>query len=204
VLVLIGSWTKEHRLEWKASRRVEGDPKRSTRGLLEPTLAQFPDGPILMVMRGSNGGKADPDCDLPSYKWMAVSRDDGESWSAPEPWTCDDGRPFFSPSSMSRLFRHSSGRWFWVGNLSAENCRAGLPRWPLVLGEVSPQSLKLIRASLLMVDTEQPDDKSQGRLDLSHLTLVEDRETKEMILAYPRSHNAYRTREWATVRVAVK
>jgi hypothetical protein len=203
-LVLIGTWTNGHRLNWQASRRVRGDPKRSTRGLIEPTLAQFPDGRILMVMRGSNGGKADPNCALPSYKWMAVSRDDGDSWSSPEPWTCDDGKPFFSPSSMSTLFRHSSGRWFWAGNLTPENCRGNLPRWPLVIGEVANPSLKLIRASLLVVDTERTEDKSQGRLDLSHLTLLEDRENKEIILVYPRSHNAYQTREWATIRLAVQ
>ena len=203
-VVLIGTWTNGHSLTWKALRRVGGDPKRSTRGMIEPTLAEFPDGRILMVMRGSNGGKADPQFQLPSYRWSAVSRDGGETWSTPEPWTCDDDQPFFSPSAMSSLFKHSSGRYFWIGNLSPENCKGNLPRWPLVIGEVSPKSLRLIRDRVLTVDTEQPEDKSQGRLDLSHLTLIEDRETKEIVLVYPRSHNAYKSREWATVRLAVR
>ena len=204
VLVLIGTWTNDQRLSWRASRRVVGDPKRTTRGLIEPTLAEFPDGRILMVMRGSNGGKADPRCELPSYKWFAISQDGGETWSTPAPWTFEDGQAFFSPSSMSALFRHSSGRCFWAGNLSAHNCQGNLPRWPLVVGEVDPRSLKLTHSSVLTVDTQRPEDKNRGRLDLSHLTLLEDRETKQIILAYPRSYNAYKSNEWATVRLELK
>ncbi len=204
VLVLIGTWTNGHHLAWRASQRVSGNPKRSTRGLIEPTLAEFPDGRILMVMRGSNGGKADPDFKLPSYRWFAVSRDGGQSWSVPEPWTYEDGCPFFSPSSMSALFKHSSGRWFWAGNLTSGNCRGNLPRFPLVIGEASPKTLKLVEESVLVLDTEQTRDKQRGRLDLSHLTLIEDRKTKEIVLVYPRSHNAYKSREWAMLRLAVQ
>lgn len=129
VLVLIGTWTNAHRLSWQVSR-VTGDPQRSSRGLIEPTLTELPDGRILMVMRGSNGGKIDPRHQLPSWKWFAVSKDGGRNWSTPQPWTFDNGQPFFSPSSMSSLVRHSSGRCFWAGNLTPKNCEGGLPRFP--------------------------------------------------------------------------
>ncbi|MBM4080206.1 MAG: exo-alpha-sialidase [Planctomycetes bacterium] len=202
-LALIGEWTDGSRLKWRASQRVQGDPTRSSRGMIEPTLAQFPDGRILMVMRGSNGGKADPKCEWPSYRWFSVSTDDGETWTKPAPCTYDDGQPFFSPSSMSTLLRHSSGRVFWVGNVSPTNCQGNSPRWPVVMGEFDPKSLTLLRDSVLTVDTEQPEDKSQGRLDLCHFAVLEDRETREIILTYPRAHNAYKSYEWATVRLAV-
>jgi hypothetical protein len=204
VLALIGTWTNGQHLTWRTSQRVTGDPKRTTRGVIEPTLAEFPDGRILMVMRGSNGGKADPQCELPSCKWFSISQDGGETWSRPEPWTFADGKPLLSPSSMSALFRHSSGRYFWAGNLSTTNCRANLPRWPLAMAEVDARSLKPIHSSVLTVDTQRPEDKTRGRLDLSHLTLLEDRENKQIILTYPRSYNAYKSNEWATVRLAVK
>lgn len=203
LVVLIGTWADSGRLSWTISERIVGDPTSTTRGLIEPTLAEFPDGRILMVMRGSNGGKKDPDCSLPSYKWFSVSRDGGATWSKSQPWTCDDGKPFFSPSSMSILFKHSSGRWFWAGNMCATNCQAGLPRWPLVLGEVNPRSLQLMRDSLLVLDTEQPADKTQGRLDISHVTLLEDRETKEIVASYLRYHHEGKACERATARVAL-
>jgi hypothetical protein len=157
-----------------------------------------------MVMRGSNGGNLDPKCELPSYRWFSVSADGGETWTKPEPWTYEDGKPFFSPSSMSALLRHSSGRCFWVGNVSAANCEGNSPRYPVIMGEVEPKGLKLIRSSVLTVDTEQPGDKAQGRLDLSHFTLFEDRKSKEIILVVPRAHGGYKSWEYATIRIAVK
>lgn len=204
VLVLRGTWTNGARLAWRATQRLVGNPNRTPRGLIEPTLAEFSDGRILMVMRGSNGGQADPHYKLPSYKWFAFSSDGGETWSAPEPWGFEDGSTFFSPSSMSALFRHSSGRCFWVGNLAESNCQGNLPRWPLVVGEVDSRTLKLKRSSLLAVDAPTSADQSRGRLDLSHCTLIEDRKTKQIVLTYPRSYNAYQSNEWATVRLAVR
>ena len=204
VMVLIGTWTDGNKLSWKASQRVKADPKRSTHGMIEPTLIELADGRILMVMRGSNGGKLDPKNLLPSYKWYAISKDGGETWSNPEPWCFEDGNSFFSPSSMSTLFKHSSGRCFWVGNITKENCENDQPRWPLVIAEVNTNNLKLIRSSLLTVDTQREEDLSKGRLDISHLTLIEDRETKEIVLTYPRNTNTYKTTEWITVRFSVR
>jgi hypothetical protein len=201
VLVLIGTWTTNNRLQWNISKRVNGDPTRTTRGLLEPTLAQLPDGRILMIMRGSNGGKSDPQHELPSYKWTAVSSDDGTTWSKAEPLLYDDGAPAYSPSSMSTLLTHSSGRCFWAGNLTSTNCQGNLPRYPLVIGEIDPKTARLIRSSIVTVDTRHREDDAQGRLDISHLTMFEDRHTHEIVLTYPRAHNAYKSREWRTVKL---
>lgn len=202
VVVLIGIWQKDGRLSWTISQQVRGDPTRTTRGLIEPTLAEFSDGRILMVMRGSNGGKADPKHELPSRKWFCVSKDGGHTWTQPDVWIYDDGEAFYSPSSMSALFKHSSGRVFWAGNWSPTNCVGNSPRWPLVVGEVDRKSLRLIRGTLLTLDTERAEDKSQGRLDLVHITLLEDRVTKEIIACYPRAHHAYDSYEWAMVRLS--
>lgn len=202
-LVLIGAWTKNNRLEWNVSKRISGDSSRTTRGLIEPALAQLPDGRILMVMRGSNGGKADPHYKLPSYKWYATSTDEGATWSKPKPLIYDDGAPAYSPSSMSALLVHSSRRCFWAGNLTSTNCLGNLPRYPLVIGEIDQKTFRLIRSSIVTVDTDRPEDSAQGRLDISHLTMFEDRQTHEIVMSYPRAHNAYKSREWRTVRLRV-
>ena len=95
--------------------------------------------------------------------------------------------------------------WAGFGSIrSTGNCEGNSPRWPLAIGEVNPRSLRLLRASVLTVDTVRPEDKDRGRLDLSHLTLLEDRDTKQIILTYPRSYNSYKSNEWATVRLALK
>jgi len=204
VIILIGRWRKDHRIQWTMGDRVQADPKRSSRGMIEPTLAELPDGRILLVMRGSNDAKDRSGNRMPGHKWFALSDDGGRTWSRPEPFAFDDGTPFFSPSAMSTLFRHSSGRVFWFGNLTEKNPEGNLPRWPLVMAEVDTRSAQVHRGSLLELDTELEADRSQGRLDLSHFSMLEDRETKEIVLTYPRSHGGYKTREWMTMRIAVQ
>jgi len=204
VLVLIGTWIKNHRLSWKISERIIGDKKWTTRGLCEPTLVQLDNGSIMMVMRASNGHKQDPDYLIPSYKWYAISKDDGLSWSEPKPLKFDNGENFFSPASMSTFFKHSTGRIFWVGNISEENCRANSPRWPLVIGELDINDFSIIHSSLFIVDTYNNKDQTLNRkLDISHFTIIEDRVTNNIILTYPRCYNNYKSTEWCIVRLSV-
>ena len=190
-MILIGRWTEDNQIAWDASEPIEGDGDRTARGLYEPTLAQMPDGKILCVMRGSNGGPRDKSSKWPSHKWVSVSRDGGYTWSEPEPWTYSDGKPFFSPASMSELFTHSNGRIYWMGNLSQSNCRANHPRWPLVIGEVDPKTHGLIRESVLLVDTKQPDEED---VNLSHWHSFEDRETGDIVIPMARASKGYKSR----------
>lgn len=174
-LVLLGTWTDDLRIEWETSERVAIDPVRSTRGLIEPTIAEMPDGSLLMVMRGSNEGQP-----VPGYKWCVRSADGGYHWSNPEPWTYDDGEPFFSPSSISQFVMHSSGRCFWIGNVCETNPDGNSPRYPLVIGQVDPESKGLIRDSVTVIDDRQADEDDS--LQLSNFHACEDRETGEIIL----------------------
>jgi hypothetical protein len=178
--VLIGTWQSDHRLQWDLSDYVANDPARSTRGCIEPTLAQFPDGRILMVLRGSNGGRKDEQCLLPSYRWYTVSHDDGKTWAPVQPWAYSDGTTFFSPSSMSQLITHSNGNIYWLGNISKTNCRANSPRYPLVIGRVDPATLLLMRDSAFVIDDKCRDENAV--LTLSNFFAHEDRVTGEVLL----------------------
>ncbi len=175
-VILMGRWTPEGGLRWTCSERIKGDPDRTTRGLFEPTLGQLADGRWLVVMRGSNHRKPE----LPSYRWRAVSGDGGQTWSQPEPWTYDDGAPFFSPSSCSQLVPWRDGRLFWIGNISAENAQANRPRYPLYIGEVDRESGLLIRDSLRVIDDRQPGEHEN--MTLSNFCAREDRETGHLLL----------------------
>jgi hypothetical protein len=179
-LVLIGRWQEDGHIAWTCSERVCGDPERTTRGLIEPTLAELDDGRILMVMRGSNdtGGK------WPGYRWASWSEDGGVTWSKAVPWTYDDGGNFFSPSSTSQLIPHSSGRLFWMGNICEKNPRGHGPRYPIALGEVDRSTGLLTRKSVGAVDDRQPDESPH--LTLSNFLVREDRETGDLLLHLPR------------------
>ena len=71
------------------------------------------------------------------------------------------------------------------------------------MGEVDPESLMLIHDSVIVVDSITEDDLDQGRLDLCHFSILEDRLTQEFVLTYPRYHDSYSYCEWATVRLAI-
>lgn len=201
VLIIIGTWRPDHRLDWRTAERIVGDPARSTRGMIEPTLAEAPDGRILCVMRGSNGGTKDPQFAIPSHKWRSVSEDGGFTWSEPQPWAYDDGQAFFSPSAMSQLLTHSSGRIFWIGNINHENCRGNHPRHPLVIGEVDPDSLLLVRESVVVLDEVQPDEQD---INLSHWWGMEDRETGNIIVVGHRHEIGYKARRAVEYLVEVR
>jgi len=175
-MVLFGRWQADGSLAWTASERIVADPERTTRGVIEPTMAHLADGSLLMVMRGSNDGNPD----LPGYRWQSRSSDGGETWTVPEPWACTDGEPFFSPSACSQLIPYSDGRLLWMGNVCRENPRGNSPRYPMVLCEVERETGLVVRDSITVIDDRAPDESPH--LTLSNFYVREDRETGELLL----------------------
>jgi hypothetical protein len=200
-LMLIGTWQPDNRLKWQVSEQIKADPARTVRGLYEPTLAEFPDGRILCVMRGSNGLKKDPEYKLPGRKWYCISEDGGFHWTRPEAWHYSNGKDFYSPASMSQIIQHSNGRMYWLGNINPANTHGNADRYPLVIGEIDPQSLMLIEESVTVMDTRGPEDPAG--LQLSNFYAFEERETGDIVLPMGRwtPPDNYR---WVLYRVAVK
>lgn len=172
-VVLTGKW-KDKRLVWTMSGTIKGDPARSTRGMVEPTLAWLADGRLLNILRGSN----DKNPKLPAYKWVSWSKDGGSSFTNPVPWTYTNGEPFHSPSACSQLLTHSSGRVYWLGNLTPGNPPGNRPRFPMIIGEVDRASGLLIRDSVRTIDDRQPGEDEL--LSLSNFLAREDRQTREV------------------------
>jgi hypothetical protein len=170
-----GRWRRDE-LVWDLRSRIPGDSVLSTRGLADPALALLSDGTLLAVMRGSNNRNPA----LPSRRWAAFSKDQGRIFTRPEPWTFTDGEPFFSPASCSQLLTHSSGRIFWLGNITPANPRGDRPRYPLVIAEVDSSSGLLIADTLRAVDNLQPGE--DPLLTLSNFYARENRQTGEIDL----------------------
>lgn len=183
-LILFGRWQADGHMEWESGPRLALPPEKSTRGLDESALTEMPDGRLLLVMRGSNGGQNDPEGKIPGYKWFSVSPDAGLHWTEPQPWGYADGTLFHSPASMNQIVRHSSGKYYWFGNISPQNPNGNEPRYPLVAGEIDTVSGKLIRESLFEVDTLQPGEPVE--LQLSNFYVQEDRADGCLLLYIPR------------------
>lgn len=181
VLCLFGRWNGDKSLAWTASERLSGDPEKTTRGLIEPTIAELEGGRILMVMRGSNDARPE----LPGYRWVSISEDGGASWSEASPWTYENGERFYSPSSCSQLVPYSDGRIFWVGNICDDNPRGNRPRYPIIIGEVDRATGALWKESVSIIDDRTAEDSED--MTLSNFYVREDRETNELVLYLPRA-----------------
>jgi hypothetical protein len=175
-MVLFGRWRPDGGLSWTCSERIVGDPQRTTRGLDEPAIALLDDGSVLMLMRGSN----DANLSLPGYRWASWSRDGGETWDKPVPWTYADGEAFHSPSSCSQLLQHSSGRLLWLGNLCATNAKGNGPRYPLAMGEVDRRTGLLQRETVAAMDDRRAGESPY--LTLSNFYAREERTTGDILL----------------------
>jgi hypothetical protein len=179
-VVIAGHWRADGRLAWRLLARLEGDPARSTRGLVEPTIGVLEGGRILMVMRGSNDVRPH----LPGYRWYSISDPGRQTWSPARPWTYGDGEPFHSPSSCSQLLHHSSGRLLWIGNLTPGNPRGNSPRYPLVAAEVDRGSGLLLPDSVTTLDDRAPGESEA--LTLSNFHALEDRQSGDLFVTLPR------------------
>jgi len=174
--VLRGRWGAGKELVWEMSAPIAVDPALSTRGMIEPTIAPLADGRLIMVLRGSNDRKPA----LFGARWVSFSSDAGRTWTTPAHWIYTDGTAFHSPSSCSQLLAHSSGRLFWIGNISPQNPTGNGPRYPLVIGEIERRTGALRRESIVALDDRGPGDSEF--LALSNFHAREDRETREVVV----------------------
>ncbi|HCK10300.1 MAG TPA: hypothetical protein DHW45_10530 [Candidatus Latescibacteria bacterium] len=179
-MLLKGVWQADLRLSWTCSNRIVADPTRTTRGLIEPTIAELTNGSILMIMRASN----DVAHEWPGHKWMSFSKDGGETWTNPEPWVYEDGSAFNSPSACSQLLPHSNGKLYWIGNICKQNPKGNRPRYPIVIGEVDRGTGLLWRESVTILDDRQPGEHE--RMTLSNFHSREDRATGHILTLLPR------------------
>lgn len=184
--VLIGRWTGDGKdVTWDLGETVHLDfATESRRGANEPAIVELEEeGHFLMVIRGSNLG----DPNMPSYKWMATSEDYCRTWSDAKPFTYADGEPLFSPSSCSVIRRNRvDGKIYWFGNISPENADGNHPRWPLVVGEVDEDSLGLIRETVRVLDTRDPERGDTEVVQFSNFKVKEDPETGDFIVTLTR------------------
>lgn len=101
----VGRWNAgKARYHWTASNVVWVPRHVSSRGLMEPSVAEMTDGRLLTVYRCSNQNIAGRDGGRKRY---TLSTDGGATLSDLKELTYDDGTRFYSPSSIHQLIRHS-------------------------------------------------------------------------------------------------
>jgi len=178
-LTIIGGWNRRGGLDWKVGRPVEVDRDTTTRGMDENVYAELRSGRIAMVIRASNAGAHE----LPGYKWLCFSDDDGLNWTKPVPVPATGGPPIESGANGSAFFRSiKSGKLYWLGNLcrSGERPCGNYPRTALMLVECQEEPFAFKRESISIIDQLEPGDSPD--LQLSNFRFYQDRETGDLVI----------------------
>ena len=170
-LCFLGKWDPEAGdYNWMPGKRVEISADVSSRGLMEPFVAELKNGRLLVIWRGSNTAKT------PGRKWFSVSNDGGLTLAEPAELKYDDGSRFYSPSSFHTMFRHSvTGKLYWVGNICSEPPSGNSPRYPLIIAEVDETSPALKKGTVTRIDYRREGDSP--RVQFSNFSCFEDRQT---------------------------
>lgn len=192
--LIIGTFDAAGQVNWTLGDPVPLEIGLSSRGLNEGAVAELRDGRLVMILRGSNHLWPD----RPGCKWLSLSDDGGQSWSAAQPLQCDDGTLIESSATGSAIFRSThDGRLYWVGNLCIDGRRpdGNMPRSPLVIAELSEQPVALRRATIRVIDRaaahEHPDTQH------SNFKLYQDRATGDLVLYLTRyGERGYDNNAW--------
>ena len=157
---LIGSWNEDFTdLTWDCSNQVNVPHTESSRGVFEPSVAEFPDGRIVMVMRGSNSGLQG----VQGVKFVSISDDQGRTFSDPTPLLFDDGSVMLSSSSLSLMIRASDGRVYYCGVITDQEPKGNWPRYPVCLAEIDPASATVKKDSVIVVVDRHGDDTDKAQ-----------------------------------------
>ncbi|HNQ87300.1 MAG TPA: sialidase family protein [Verrucomicrobiota bacterium] len=196
-ILFLGRWDPVSRQHlWTPGARVEVHPEVSARGLMEPEVAELEDGRLLVVWRGSTHGWDGTVAAQPGRKLHSLSVDGGRTLTPPVEWRYDDGGGFYSPSSFHRMIRHTgTGRLYWLGNICEKPPAGNSPRHPLVIAEVDERKAALKRATVTAIDDRQ---LGQGDIQFSNFSLIEDRETRDLVLHLTTYGQEPVAADWAT------
>ena len=172
------------RTAWSTGEAVPFFCKASGLQLTEGSVAELPDGRVAALYR------ADPLAGGSTrwIKFLAVSEDGGHSFSPAQPWCYTDGTEVCSPSSMPRLWLHSSGRLFFIGNIWPRQVELMRSRNALSIVEIDRDTLRALPETVTQIDGWHEGDHPY--LALSNFTVTEDRRTNDILVYCPKAYAA--------------
>jgi len=173
-----GKWNRaKEDYDWSASPPVSVRRRVSTRGFAEPAVAELKGGRLILELRGSNV-YLDP-VQYPGRKWLSVSEDRGQTWSAPADLRYDTGEQFYAPATFAKFVRsRKTGKLYWVGNISRGPAVGNYPRFPLYIAAVDEEKAALKKSTLTIIDDRGPGD-TEG-VQFSNFSLLDNRETGDL------------------------
>lgn len=111
------------------------------RGFVEPSLARFR-GRYYLTLRNDQGA-------------YVTTSDDGMHFAEPQPWTFDDGEALGSYNTQAHWLAHSEGLFLAYTRRGLNNDHIIRHRAPLLLGQVDPAKLHVVRATERIIIPER-------------------------------------------------
>ncbi|MBQ0033171.1 MAG: exo-alpha-sialidase [bacterium] len=152
----LGRW-ENSKLVWTRGEAVHVEPEESDGGLAEPHVAQLSDGRLVALLRAGSklpreengvGG-------VTSGKLMAVSEENGMTWSKPRFLRFDDGEIVYSPRSFQDLFvSEKNGRLYAILNIAEGPCWNCDPRSVLQIAEIDQKTLCVKRKTVTEIERQ--------------------------------------------------
>ncbi len=179
IRMILGEYAANGALSWRLGEPIVADNARNSRGLSESSPVELRDGRLALLCRGSNAGMPD----VPGHKWLCFSKDEGDTWSTPQPLPYDDGAAAESSATGCAVFRSiKNGKLYFIGNLCApgEHANGNWPRSPLHIAELQESPFALNRATISVIDERGPDDSPKTQI--SNFRYYQDRETGDIVV----------------------
>lgn len=162
------------------------DDRVSSRGIVEPVMAELSSGRILLVFRMSNARFSNWNSRIspyaPGYKMYSLSEDGGKTFSPPMPWHFDTREVIYSSATYSLLIRsEKNGKLYWFGNITdPAKINGNAPRYPLYMVEVDEEWGCAKKDTLVLIETKRAGESDD--VQLSNFCILQDRETHNMEL----------------------
>jgi len=175
----VGNWNSDSgEYDWSSSNVAWVPRHVSSRGLIEPTVAELTNGDLLTVYRDSNASISGYPYYEGGHKRYSLSTDGGSTLSQPLELKYDDGSQFYSPSAHCQLLRHSvTGKLYWFGNINMAPAEGNHYRHPLVIAEVDEVNVALKKDTVTLIGTKQAGEGEY--VQLSNFTVLENRQTHQ-------------------------
>ncbi len=169
---------------WSVSEPIRFATRFDDLQLTEGSVIELPDGRLAAVYRAdsftAHGGNARWN------KFLTVSEDGGRNWSPAAPLLHNDGSEVCSPCSMPRLWLHSSGKVFFIGNIWPRQVELMRSRNVLSIAEINPDTLRVKPETVTAIDGHGNGDHPY--LALSNFTVTEDRRNGDILVFCPKAY----------------
>ncbi len=131
----------------------------------------------------SSGNGGEHGTTVRTAKFLTTSADMGGSWAEPEILRYDDGSQVLCPASLANIFISSKTHGLYIiTNVLSEPTWGCRPRFTLQIAEMDMATLRVIRESVTVIDTNDTSGGKLPTIDFSNWRWYEDRETLGLVL----------------------